>query len=73
MIDSNQFINIRMIYGNLGNEVSDVVSELHAITGCDTTPYKFNVEKLLVFKKAFKDPSSVKVMNVTFTRSRFTC
>ena len=72
-IDSNQFINIRMIYDNLGNEISDVVFEPHAITGCDITSEKFNVEKVLGFKKTFTDPSNVKVMNATFTRSRFTC
>ena len=35
-INSNQFINISMIYDNLGSEISDVVPELHPIAGCDT-------------------------------------
>ena len=34
-IDSNQFINIEVIYDNLGCETSDVTHELHAVTVCD--------------------------------------
>lgn len=66
-IDFNQIINISLIYDNLGSEIFDVVSGLHAITGRDTTSYKVNVEKLLVFKKALTDPSTVRVMNGTST------
>ena len=72
-IDFNQIINISLIYDNLGSEIFDVVSGLHAITGRDTTSYKVNVEKLLVFKKALTDPSTIRVMNGTSTWSRFTC
>ena len=36
-------------------EISDVVLELHAIAGCGTTSYKFNVEKAHIFKKVCKD------------------
>ena len=35
--DSNQFINIKTIYGNLRSEISNVKPELHATIGCDTT------------------------------------
>ena len=31
-IDSYQFINIKIIYDNLGSEISDIVSELHPNT-----------------------------------------
>ena len=50
-IDSNYFININMLYDNLGNEISYVVLRLYALTGYHTTSYKFNVRKVHVFKK----------------------
>ena len=34
-IDSNQFININVIYHNLGSELSDFFIQLHAIAGSD--------------------------------------
>lgn len=56
-IDSDHFTNIKMIYDNLGSKISDVVLELGAIHGCDTTSYKSNDEKVHVLKKVCKDPS----------------
>ena len=53
-IDSNQFIKINMVYDNLGSEISDVVTELYAINGYNTKSYKFNVEKVHVYKKFLK-------------------
>ena len=53
-IDSNQFINIKMIYKNLGSEIFDVIPELYAITGCATTSYKYNIEKFQFSKKIVK-------------------
>ena len=53
-IDSNHFINSKMIYDNLESEISDIVPELHGVTGCDTTLYKFHVEKTNVFKNVYK-------------------
>ena len=51
-IDSNQFININMIYDNLRIEKLDALPQLHAITSCNTASYKFNVAKCPYFQKA---------------------
>ena len=58
-IHSNQFININMIYDNLGTKISDVIPQLHDIdiTGCNTTSYKFNVGMVRVYKKVYENPS----------------
>ena len=40
-----------MIYDNSGSKISDVVTELHAITSCETEPCKFNVVKGSCFRK----------------------
>lgn len=53
-IDSHHFTNIKMIYDNLGSKISDVVTELYAINGYNTKSYKFNVEKVHVYKKFLK-------------------
>ena len=50
-IDSNHFIKIKMIFDNLVSEICYVFPELHATTSCNTTSYKFNVEKVHIFKK----------------------
>ena len=59
-IDSNQFIKSRMIYNSLVSEIYDV-SELHATTSCDTTSYKFNVEKVHTLKKFVKIIPDVRI------------
>ena len=50
-------------------KISNVVPELHAMTVSETTLYKINVEKVHVFKKVCKDPSSLILikMNITLT------
>ena len=53
--DANQFINIKMIYDNFADEISDVFPELHAIPSCDTTLYKISVEKFPFIRKVCKD------------------
>ena len=47
-----------MIYDNLESGIS-VVSQLDAMTGCDTMSYKINVGKVHIFKRISKDPSSL--------------
>ena len=44
--DSNQLININMIYENLGSEISDALPQIHA-----KSSYKFSVGKVYVFKQ----------------------
>ena len=56
-IDKKQFIDVCKIYDNLGSDACDILPQLHAITGCDTTAYKFNVGKIRVLKKVNKVPS----------------
>lgn len=59
-INSNQFINTHVIWqNNLVRELSHVPPQLHAIITYDTTSYKFNVGKVCVFKKVYKDPFSL--------------
>ena len=57
-IDANQFINMIMIHGSVGRDVCSILPQLHAITGSDTTAYKFNIRKVRESKKVIKDPSS---------------
>lgn len=68
--DTNQFINTRMFYCNLGTESSYFVPELLAVIGSDTTLYKFNVEIVHVFKSFCKGLSShtlIKTVGWNFT------
>ena len=53
-IYSNQLRNINMIYDNLESEISDFLPQLHPITRSDNMSYKFNVEKVNVFKRFVK-------------------
>ena len=48
---------------NFGSKVSVVRPELYAITSCDTTSFKFNIEKVYVFKKVCDYPSSLTLIN----------
>ena len=59
--DSNQFIKIKMMYSIFVSEICDVVQELHATINCDTTSYKFNVEKLHVLKMFVKNSPDVRI------------
>ena len=53
-------IKIKMIYNNLVSEIYDA-PELHATTSCDTTSYKFNVEKVHILKKFVKISPDVRI------------
>ena len=44
-------------YYNLDNDVCNILLQLYAITGCDTTAYKFDIGKIRILKKVNKDPS----------------
>ena len=58
--DSNRFIKI-MMYSIFVSEICDVVQELHATINCDTTSYKFNVEKLHVLKMFVKNSPDARI------------
>ena len=56
-IDSNQFINIEVIYDNLGCETSDVTHERHAMTVCDTRHSNLMLKRSTFVSKFVKIPS----------------
>ena len=58
-INSNQLININIIYDNLGRKISDLIPQQHTDIGSDTKLHKFNVVYVLGFKKVCKDPFSL--------------
>ena len=45
-------------------EISDFFCQLHAITGCDTTLYKFNEGIVWVFKKVCEDLFSLNLIKM---------
>ena len=53
-----------LIYNNLRRQISDLLFQLHAITGSDTMPYKYNAAKVHVFKKSGKDPYSFNLIKI---------
>ena len=57
-IDSNQLINAGMSKGSWESEILILFFQLHGITGCGTTSYKFNTEQIHVLKVC-KDASSL--------------
>ena len=63
-IDSDQFFNIKMICDHLGSEISVVAPDLHAVTSCDITSYKFNAEKFHIFFKKYKNLSNLTLIKL---------
>ena len=63
-IDFNQFIKIKMIYDNLVREISDIDLALHAMTSCDTTSCKLNVEKVHI-QNSWRCLYKMLVLNIT--------
>ena len=54
---TNEYIDLGKVYESYGYEICRYLSQFHAITGCDTTSYRFNVGKKRVFHKCEKDIS----------------
>ena len=50
--DKDFFVSIRNIYEKFGSTTCLLLTQFHAITGCDTINYFYNVSKLVVFKRA---------------------
>ena len=48
--NSYQFIGTKKSYDNLGSDIFVVLTQQYAISGCDITSYKVNVEKGRHFK-----------------------
>ena len=57
-IDQERFVDIRKVTDHIGSSICQSLPQLHAITGCDTTAYKFNIGKIKVIKKIMQDSSS---------------
>ena len=46
--------------------------QLYAITGCDTTAYKFDIGKIRILKKVNKDPSCLHLIKDLITSIQLT-
>ena len=49
-IDKQQFVDIKKVYDYVGYEVASVLPQFHAITGSDSTSYKYNKGKIGALK-----------------------
>ena len=47
--DNNSLVNVRKIYEKFGSTTCLLSPQFHAITGCDTVSYFFNVSKRVSF------------------------
>ena len=61
--DTEKFANISMICTFLGEKLCRTLPLFHALSGCDTTSYLYNVGKVKVFNKLLKDPSRSDLLN----------
>ena len=52
--DKHECIDIDKVYRYLGDDIARIFPQFHAITGCDTTSYKFRRGKRSVIKKLLK-------------------
>ena len=62
-IQEEQFVSLRKIYDHFGQDVCSSLPQLHAVTGPDTTSYKFKCGKVQVFKKILKDPTTLGIVS----------
>ena len=60
--DHNRYVDINTICTFLGPEICLALPGVHAMTGCDTTPYLFKVGKVKVMKKLLKTPSTADLL-----------
>ena len=61
-IDHEQFINIAKVRHHIGDEICEILPQVHAITGCDSTSYMFNVGKVRVLKQIIRNPEVIEVI-----------
>ena len=54
-IDHEKYVNVDRLVKYYGTDLCSVLPQFHAITGCDTTAYKFRVGKVNTFKKIVKN------------------
>ena len=58
-IDHEKFVDIGKIYDFLGENISELLPHVHAITGCDTTSFFFGGGKVRIFKKFIRNPAAL--------------
>ena len=57
--DINKYASINKLYEYYGPSVCANISKYHALTGCDTTSYFFNVGKTSPFEKMLENSESL--------------
>ena len=60
--EKDDFINIASIINFMGDSVSQVLPQLHAMTGCDTTAYKCRVSKIKTLQKVIGNTSLISLL-----------
>ena len=48
----------------IGSRTSRYLSQMHAVTGCDATPFFHGIKKVKILKKLWKDDSSLILLKV---------
>ena len=61
--DHDKFVDIGEICSYLGREICLRLPALHAISGCDTTSYFYNVGKVKLIKKVLKSPERLALLD----------
>lgn len=62
-IDHEKYIDIAKIRDHIGDEICKILPQFHAITGCDTTSYMFNVGKIKALKQIMKNPELIHLIS----------
>ena len=60
--DKQEFINIKEVLQYIGHDVANVFLQFHAITGCDTSSFKYRRGKRATMKKLLQDTSICKYL-----------
>ena len=63
--DNDKFIEVGKIVEYYGKNVIQKLPHIHAVTGCDTTPYLHSVEKIKVFKKSMNSKEKMNLLQDT--------
>ena len=56
--EHGSYTDISVIYDFLGKDLCEYLLSFHAVTGCDTTSYLFNVGKVRTFRKLLSYPAN---------------
>ena len=59
----DKFVDVGEICSYLGREICLCLPALHAISGCDTTSYFYNVGKVKLIKKVLKSPERLALLD----------